>query len=135
MKKKILLPILLLSGVLTLSSCALFNDDDMAIHNTYNPATPTPEVDPDAPVAGGVTGKETDAVKDAYVFKNISYASSDNKILNTYKEGGANYNGYTVNNNQDYYGDEDTTNYDLYVPNSALPCLYVEVKFQKWKTN
>ncbi len=113
MKKK-MLAVLLFAGSLALSSCALFDDSDIAVRNTYSPITDAQEVvDPTAPKACGVYGKTSDAVPNAYVFKKIGYGVND-KIINTYKD-----NVYNVNNGEDYSATRDNNNYDLYVPNSA----------------
>lgn len=118
MRKNKLLPItLILGGMLCLTSCAaLFNDDDMEIHNSYNSITFGPEEDPDAVKAGGVTGKVIEEVPNALCFKSICYAT-DNAILNTYKVGGVNHHEYNVNDGEDYYSNKTKNNYDLYVPN------------------
>lgn len=121
MKKKCLLPILLVSGVLSLSSCTFFNDDDLAINNEYHPLNDYGQAEPDdpnAPKAGGVSGKVNDATPDAYCFKNIPYGVND-QVINTYKEGGINHMNYNVNGGLDYPASKDENNYDLYVPNSA----------------
>ena len=121
MKRCKLLVGLLLSNLVLLSGCALFNDDDMKYENKFNPATVTPEEepeDPDAPKAQGVTGKEVAEVPNAYCFKNVGYAV-DGKIPNTYKNGGVNHLEYNINDGKDYDGTRSANNYDLYVPNSA----------------
>ncbi len=114
MKKKHLLPLLLVCGVLCLSSCSLFNDDDIAVTNTYNPSTPEETIPEDAVIAQGVVGKELSSVKNALAFKKIYYGNSENKIVNSYKE-----NEFNINDRQDYPASEDANNYDLYVPNNA----------------
>ena len=113
--KKLILP-MVITGLITLSSCTLFNDDDIAIHNSFNPKISQPSSNPDAIVAGGVEGKEVAQVSDALCFKNICYAT-DEKIANTYKTGGVNANEYNVNGGEDYIGSARENNYDLYVPN------------------
>lgn len=118
MPKIKLLPLSILVSSLMLTSCALFNDDDLTIHNSFNPVSSEPEEDPDAVRAGGVVAKEIPEVPNAYCFKSICYATDD-KITNTYKEGGANYHEYNVNNGEDFPGSDSRTNYDLYVPHSA----------------
>ena len=119
-KTRKLFPILLLTGLLTLSGCSLFNDDDIAISNSYEPKTSqSEEEDPDAVYARGVkatTRKETG--EDVLYFKSICYAENET-IVNTYKEGGINHVEYNVNGGEDYYGNRSNNNYDLYVPNSA----------------
>lgn len=117
MKKRNFL-VLLLGGLLCLSGCnVLFNEDDLEFENKYNPPVETTEPDPDAVVINGVVGKESESVPDTLIFKSICYATDD-KIANTYKEGGVNHTEYNVNGGVDYVGDEDN-NYDLYVPNSV----------------
>ena len=77
MKKKILLPLLLVGCSLALTSCnyihSLFNDDDMEIVNNYNPSTPSEEIPANAVIAGGVVARDNSAVSNAYCFKNIHY--------------------------------------------------------------
>lgn len=117
-KVKLLSAVLFVTSALTLSACSLFDDSDIAIKNSYNPVVSEPEEDPDGKPAGGVIGHRTDAVKDAYCFKNIGYAK-DGKIANTYKAGGANVNQFNPNGGNDYEGDDFSNNYDLYVPDST----------------
>ncbi len=119
MKKNRLFSILLLSGVLSLSSCTLLNDDDLKYENEYHPSDGAPEEEPDdpsAPHVGDVCGRVIDEVADAYCFKNIDY-STDGMIVNSYKEGGI--GGITINNGEDYDPLLTGYRYDLYVPNSA----------------
>ena len=116
--KKSKFVVLLLGGLLTLSACSvIFNDDDLAFENVYNPPVETEEPDPDAVTVDGVVGKETETLPNVMVFKNICYAT-DEKIANTYKEGGVNHTEYNINDGQDFAGNEGN-NYDLYVPNAA----------------
>ena len=120
MKRKSLLVLSLLS-VLTLSSCTLFDDSDIAIHNNFNIPEDTPYTPgPDDVVVEGVVGKEVADVPDTLCFKNVSYASSENSIKNTYAYGQINHQGIHVNNDQDYYATGSSNNYDLYVPKSSL---------------
>ena len=114
--RKHLLSIIFLSSLMSLSACSLFNDDDVKYSNQYNPKISQVSEDPNAVKAGGVTGKVVDKVPNALCFKNINYAT-ENKIVNTYKSGGANHKEYNVNNNQDYTADKTSNNFDLYVPN------------------
>lgn len=119
MKKiKTLLLALLAVGTLGLTSCSLFDDSDIAIHNVFNPSTPVEPEDPTAVYAQGVKGKEVTDVPNALCFKSISYATND-KVLNTYKTGGVNHTEYNVNGGQDYDASKSKNNYDLYVPNAA----------------
>lgn len=119
MKKiKTLLLTLLAVGTLGLTSCSLFDDSDIAVHNVFNPSTPVEEEDPNAVYAQGVKGKEVTDVPNALCFKSIGYATDD-KVLNTYKTGGANHTEYNVNSGQDYDASKSKNNYDLYVPNAA----------------
>lgn len=117
-KSKILLPLLVVISMVSLSSCvALFDDRDMAFENHFNPVQTEEEIDPNTPTAGGAKATQDNRVPNVTVYKNVCYAT-DNKIINTYKEGGVNYNGYNVNGGEDYYGDKSSNNYDLYVPDS-----------------
>ena len=129
-KRRLFLLALLTLG---LTSCSLFNDDDIKIVNNYNPPVEhhTPG-EHGEPVAGGVEGKDVvvkdddgNVIKtiDALVYKSICYAT-DNKITNTYKVGQVNHDSisiredYHINNDQDYEGSVSRNNYDLYIPNS-----------------
>ena len=113
--KKLLLPLLIVSAI-GLSSCSLFDDTDIEIHNSFDPKLSTPSSNPDAVIVNGVEGKEIADVSNALCFKNICYATNE-KVANTYKVGGANENEFHVNNNEDYVRETSGNNYDLYVPN------------------
>ena len=116
MKKKFLPLILATLSLFTLSGCSLFDDSDLAIHNEYNPITDnTEEDDPNAVYAGGVKAKDNENVPNAYCFKNIGYSTNET-IINTYKEGGVNHTLYNVNNGKDYFANKSNNNFDLYVP-------------------
>ncbi len=119
MKKKILLPLLLIGSSLALTSCnyihSLFNDDDVAVVNHYNPSTPANDIPVGAVIAGGVVAKDNSAVANAYCFKNIPYGENG-VIANSYKTGV--YAEYNVNSGQDYSATKDLNNFDLYVPKS-----------------
>ena len=113
--KKLILP-LVITGLVSLSSCTLFSDKDIEIHNSYNPKISEPSINPDAVIVNGVEGKEVEQVSDALCFKNICYATNE-AIKNTYKAGGSHENEYHINNDEDYPGSTRDNNYDLYVPN------------------
>ena len=129
MNKKLLLSILLLSSSLALSSCSLFNDNDIMEPNIFNPQyDEQEEVPAGTPVIDGVTEKDApaDAGEGTKCFKNVGYAPYDEAndrfyITNTYKVGGSHYMGYNINGGNDYY---DATslknNYDLYVPSATV---------------
>ena len=117
MKKKALFA-LLVGALLPLSSCSLFNDDDLAFKNEYHVAEEKEDLTGKT-VLDGVIGVESPKVEDSLVFKDLYYANEEGKIVNTYKVGGVNENQFHVNNDQDYVGDPDENNYDLYVPNTA----------------
>ena len=112
-KTKVLFASLLGLFSLSLMSCSLFNDDDIAIHNEFKAYEPTEEQT--GVKAGDVYAKDVSDVPNTYCFKNISYATNES-VLNTYKTGGANENEFNVNNNEDYYANKSKNNYDLYVP-------------------
>lgn len=118
-KKKLLFMTLLASSFLALTSCSLFNDDDIKIHNSYNPpANTSSEFDPDGVYANGVKGKRIEEVQNAYCFKNVGY-DTNGKIANTYKSGAVNENEFNVNQGEDYSADKNSNNYDLYIPDSV----------------
>ena len=83
MKKKFILPMIVISSLL--SSCTLFNDDDIRVTNSYNPFIEEISTDPSAPKAQGVTGKTVENTPNALCFKNISYAK-ENTIENRIKK-------------------------------------------------
>ena len=118
-KTKVLLPILLISGLLGLSACSLFNDDDIAVHNSFKSIDISSEYPEGTVFAGGVAGTTNSKVPNALCFKNISYETSG-EIVNTYGESGKNHTIYNVNGGQNYKANESTNNYDLYVPNNAV---------------
>ena len=118
MKKKALFA-LLIGALLPLTSCSLFNDDDLEFKNEYHVAEEETEDTTGKTVLDGVIGVTSPKVEDSLVFKDLSYVNEDGKITNTYKVGGANENQFHVNGDQDYEGDPDENNYDLYVPNTA----------------
>lgn len=117
MKKKTLFA-LLIGALLPLTSCSLFNDDDLAFKNEYHVEEEKEDLTGKT-VLDGVIGVESPKVEDCLVFKDLYYANEDGKITNTYKAGGVNENQFHVNGDQDYDGDPDENNYDLYVPNTA----------------
>lgn len=118
-KYKLLLPLLLVAGLAGLSGCALFDDADMAFSNSYIlPTSSETSIPNDAIVINGVVGERISKVSNALCFKNINYAK-DNKIINTYKEGGVNHTIYNVNSGKDYEADEYSNTYDLYIPDSV----------------
>ncbi len=117
-KTRKLFPILLLTGLLTLSGCSLFNDDDIAISNSYNPKTSQSEEEGGVYVEGVRATNREETGEDVMYFRSICYAV-DGKVENTYKEGGVNHTEYNVNGGQDYEGNVTNFNYDLYVPESA----------------
>ena len=116
MKKKYLLSLILLFTSLSLSSCTLLNDDDLAYTNEYHPGEEESPVDPSTPHIGDVYGVRTSEVPNAYAYKNVDY-STNGKILNTYK--GSGIGGFYINNNEDYGPLLSGYNYDLYVPDST----------------
>ena len=118
-KSKALFLTVLLTSLIGLSSCkALFSDDDLSIYNSFNSIVSIPKSeDTSGSRAGGVLAREDEHTPDAYCFKNISYAV-DERIPNTYKEGGVNHVEYNVNGGEDYSGNKSNNNYDLYVPKS-----------------
>lgn len=118
MKKKTFLA-LLIGAILPLTSCTLFNDDDLKYENHYNPPISSEEADDEnTNRVHGVKGVSSTVVEDCLAFKDVYYAE-DGKIINTYKNGGVNHKTYDVNHNNDYEGDPDVNNYDLYIPNSV----------------
>ena len=118
-RKKLLISLLVVSGILGMTSCSLFDDSDLAFSNEFNPPIEEPSIDPDAIYCHGAIGKTIEEVPNALCFKNINYSTEDGKIINTYKTGGVNQNEYNPNSGEDYVGTKSRNNYDMYVPNSA----------------
>ena len=118
-RSKILLSLLPLAGMLVLSSCSLFNDDDIIVTNSFNPITSQPaSTDPDgATKINGVVGKEVASVPNALCFKSIPYAKNE-VIKNNYGVGGKYHSEYNVNDGKDYEANNSSNNYDLYLPKS-----------------
>ena len=118
-KSKLLLPVLLLAGLMSLTACqyidTILKDDDVVIHNSFTPPQSTPTVNPDAIIAGGVEAKTVAKAPNALCFKNIGYATNE-AIANTYKNGGVHHTEYNVNGGEDYAATKSSNNYDLYVP-------------------
>lgn len=115
-KNRILCSALLALSLLSLTSCSLFEDSDIEVKNSYTPYVEKKE-DSSVIKAGGVNATSVKDLANVNCFKNISYAT-DGVILNTYKTDGENYNGYTVNDNNDYSANRSSNNYDLYVPSN-----------------
>lgn len=107
--------LILLSALtaLSLTSCSLFNDDDIVIENHFKTKEEASAPKASEATAGGVDSRtETIGETEALVFKSVVYSNmADNKIENTYKG-----LGFDVNNNEDYGVNIDNNNFDLYVP-------------------
>ena len=116
--KKNRLIILSALSVLALTSCSLFNDDDvdMKVENHFNspeqasaPATPKETVN-------GVGSQDVKlGDTDALLFKNVEYSNTeDGKIKNSYTT--ANGFLFNTNNGQDYEVSSTDNNFDMYIP-------------------
>ena len=116
--KKNRLIILSALSVLALTSCSLFNDDDvdMKVENHFNspeqasaPATPKETVN-------GVGSQDVKlGDTDALLFKNVEYSNTeDGKIKNTYTT--ANGFLFNTNNGEDYEVSSTDNNFDMYIP-------------------
>ena len=117
MKKKTLFA-LLIGALLPLTSCSLFNDDDLAFKNEYHVEEEKEDLTGKT-VLDGVIGVDSPKVENCTVFKDLYYGNEQDKIVNTYKVGGVNENQFHVNGDQDFAADPDENNYDLYVPAAA----------------
>lgn len=122
-KRKTLLFTILACGLFALTSCqnlkALFNDDDLSIHNSFNDivSIPTSDQPKTGPCAHGVYALEVEDTPNAYCFKKIPYANNgDDFVINTYKEGAINHVEYNVNGGENYPSEKNKNNFDLYVP-------------------
>lgn len=116
--KKNRLIILSALSVLALTSCSLFNDNDvdMKVENHFNspeqasaPATPKETVN-------GVGSQDVKlGDTDALLFKNVEYSNTeDGKIKNSYTT--ANGFLFNTNNGQDYEVSSTDNNFDMYIP-------------------
>ena len=117
MKKRTLFAFLI-GALLPLTSCSLFNDDDLAFKNEYHVAEEKEDLTGKT-VLDGVIGVESPKVEDCLVFKDLYDGNEEDKITNTYKVGGVNENQFHVNGDQDFAADPDENNYDLFVPAAA----------------
>ena len=115
---------ILACGLFSLTSCqnlkALFNDDDLSLHNSFNDivSIPNSETPKTGPCARGVYATEIEDTPNAYCFKKIPYANGEDSVINTYKVGGINHIEYNVNGGEDYPAIRNKNNFDLYVPKS-----------------
>lgn len=114
--KKIKNIVLTTLTALTLTSCSLFSDADIAINNNFKPKEQSSDIVVTDMKIGDVYGVKSD-VENTVVFKNVVYSNvpGENKIRNSYTT--AEYSAYNVNNGNDYEVNKDNNNFDLYVPN------------------
>ena len=118
MKKKLLmLPVLMLT-LSGLTSCSLFNDDDLKISNSFvAPSEEGESKDPSATYLDDIKGTKIDGVN-ALCFKSVPYGvlndDGNRYVANTYKS-----NEFNINKKEDYYSTKASNNYDLYVPDAA----------------
>ena len=109
-------------SALALTSCSLFNDNDIVIVNNFKTKEEASQELPPEATAGGVGSQSvTIGTTEALLFKNVVYSNlvedGVKKIKNTYKKGDGHYEfEYKVNNNNDYVVDTANNNLDLYVP-------------------
>ena len=115
--KKSKLIILSALTAMSLTSCSLFNDDDIVVENHFSVKEEAGSTESTGVKVGDVEAIKVSDVPGASVFKNVVYSNlPDGKIENTYKTGGANYTKYNVNDGEDYVADKNNNNFDLYVP-------------------
>ena len=113
--------ILSVLSAMALTSCSLFNDDDIKVENHFSPKQDSTSIVVYEEKIGDVNAIKVEDVPTSLVFKNVPYSNlPDGKIENTYKEGGANYSWYNVNGGDDYDVDKNNNNFDLYVPEEAV---------------
>lgn len=109
-------------SALALTSCALFNDNDIVIENNFKTKEEASQELPPEATAGGVGSQSvTIGTTEALLFKNVVYSNLEvdgvKKIKNTYKKDDGHYEfEYKVNNNNNYVVDAANNNLDLYVP-------------------
>ena len=110
--------ILSVLSAMALTSCSLFNDDDIKVENHFSPKQDSTSIVVSEEKIGDVNAIKVEDVPTSLVFKNVPYSNKDgNKIKNTYTTAkGFKYN---VNNGDDYDTDKNNNNFDLYVPEEA----------------
>ena len=110
--------ILSVLSAMALTSCSLFNDDDIKVENHFSPKQDSTAIVVSEEKIGDVNAIKVDDVPTSLVFKNVPYSNKDgNKIKNTYTTAkGFKYN---VNNGGDYDVNKNDNNFDLYVPAEA----------------
>ena len=120
--KKIKFILLGALSALALTSCSLFNDNDIVIENNFKSKEEASQELPPEATAGGV-GSETVTIgtTEALLFKDVPYSNLEvdgvKKIKNTYLKGDGHYEfEYRVNDNHDYAVDPENNVFDLYVP-------------------
>lgn len=104
-------------SALALTSCSLFNDNDIVIENNFKTKEEASQELPPEATAGGVGSQSvTIGTTEALLFKNVVYSNlvedGVKKIKNSYKSGFE----YTINEGNDYVVDPSNNNFDLYVP-------------------
>ena len=111
--------ILSVLSAMALTSCSLFNDDDIKVENHFSPKQDSTSIVVSEEKIGDVNAIKVEDVPTSLVFKNVPYSNKDgNKIKNTYTFAkGFKYN---VNNGDDYDVDKNNNNFDLYVPEEAV---------------
>ena len=116
--KKTRLIILSALSALALTSCSLFNDNDvdMKIENHFNsPEQASAPVTPKETVNGVGSQDVKLGDTDALLFKNVVYSNTaEGKIKNNYTT--ANGFLFNTNNGEDYEVSETDNNFDMYIP-------------------
>ena len=117
--KKIKFILLGALSALLLSSCSLFNDNDIVVENHFKTKEEaSQEKAPEATVEGVGSDDIKIGETEALVFKNIVYYNDEvdgvKKIKNTYTTDAAFK--YDINGKEDYDVNPDNNNFDLYIP-------------------
>ena len=119
--KKIKFILLSALSTLLLTSCSLFNDNDIVVENHFKTKEeasqekelPTIDLNGDDVAYDDIKIGETEAS----VFKNVVYSNMEvdgvKKIKNTYKDLGSSFH---INESKDYDVNPDNNNFDIYIP-------------------
>ena len=118
--------LILLSALvaMSLTSCSLFNDDDvnMKIENHFNSKEEASAPAASKETVNGVGSQDVkiDENTNALLFKSMLYSNKEvdgvKKIENTYTT--ANGFAFNINNGEDYVANKTDNNFDLYIPDN-----------------
>ena len=117
MKKARFIILSILVGM-SLTSCSLFNDDDIVVENHFKTKEEANEIYESDVKIDDIPATKSEDVPESLVFKNVVYSNLEGgKIKNSYTK--AQGFKYDLNNKEDYVADKNNNNFDLYVPEGA----------------